>query len=62
MSALSNRKTAFTNMTSQTNLKTLMEFSGHAQISTLIQSYVHGTTESMTLAINRLERLRPGIA
>jgi integrase len=53
------RKTAFTNMASQTDLKTLMEFSGHSQLSTVIQSYVHGTTESMSLAIARLGESRP---
>ena len=53
------RKTAFTNMASQTNLKTLMEFSGHTQVSTVMQSYVHGTTESMTLAVRKISLLRP---
>lgn len=53
------RKTAFTNMASQTDLKTLMEFSGHSQLSTVIQSYVHGTAESMSLAIARLGESRP---
>jgi integrase len=53
------RKTAFTAMAGQTDLKTLMEFSGHTQVSTLLKSYVHGTTESMNLAISRLDELRP---
>ena len=53
------RKTAFTNMASQTDLKTLMEFSGHTQVSTVMQSYVHGTSESMALAIERMGNLRP---
>ena len=53
------RKTAFTNMASQTDLKTLMEFSGHTQVSTVMQSYVHGTTESMTLAVRKISLLRP---
>ncbi len=55
------RKTAFTAMAGQTDLKTLMEFSGHTQISTVIQSYVHGTCESMTLAIARLDATRPSM-
>jgi integrase len=55
------RKTAFTAMAGQTDLKTLMEFSGHTQISTVIQSYVHGTSESMTLAIARLDATRPSM-
>lgn len=55
------RKTAFTNMASQTDLKTLMEFSGHTQVSTVMQSYVHGTSESMALAIERMGNLRPVI-
>jgi integrase len=53
------RKTAFTNMASQTDLKTLMEFSGHTQVSTIMGSYVFATPESMTHALNRLDRLRP---
>jgi integrase len=53
------RKTAFTAMAGQTDLKTLMEFSGHTQVSTVLNSYVHRTTESMNLAISRLDKLRP---
>lgn len=53
------RKTTFTTMASQTDLKTLMEFSGHTQVSTVIKSYVHETTDSMNLAIERMDKLRP---
>jgi integrase len=53
------RKTAFTNMASHTDLKTLMEFSGHTQVSTVMKSYVHTTTESMAAAIQKLEGTRP---
>ena len=41
------RKTAFTSMAGQTDLKTLMEFSGHNQVSTVIGNYVLATSDSM---------------
>ena len=53
------RKTAFTAMASQTDLKTLMEFSGHTQVSTVIGNYVFATSESMTKAVNGMDQLRP---
>ncbi len=49
------RKTAFTAMASQTDLKTLMEFSGHTQVATVMGSYVFATTESMKKAVNGLD-------
>jgi integrase len=53
------RKTAFTAMASQTDLKTLMEFSGHTQVSTVMGSYVFATTESMKKAVSGIDQLRP---
>lgn len=53
------RKTAFTAMASQTDLKTLMEFTGHTQVSTVLGSYVFATSESMKQAVNGMDRLRP---
>ena len=53
------RKTAFTAMAGQTDLKTLMEFSGHTQVSTVIGNYVFATSESMDLAIRKMDKLRP---
>jgi integrase len=53
------RKTAFTAMASQTDLKTLMEFSGHTQVSTVMGSYVFATTESMRKAVNGMDLMRP---
>ncbi len=53
------RKTAFTAMAGQTDLKTLMEFSGHSQVSTVIGSYVFATSESMKSAVNGMDNLRP---
>ena len=53
------RKTAFTAMASQTDLKTLMEFTGHTQVSTVMGSYVFATTESMKSAVNGMDKLRP---
>ena len=53
------RKTAFTAMASQTDLKTLMEFTGHTQVSTVLGSYVFATSESMARAVNGMDSLRP---
>ena len=53
------RKTAFTAMAGQTDLKTLMEFSGHTQVSTVIGNYVFATSESMKIAVDRLDLARP---
>jgi integrase len=53
------RKTAFTTMAGQTDLKTLMEFSGHTQVSTVIGNYVFATSESMKSAVNGMDLLRP---
>ena len=53
------RKTAFTAMAGQTDLKTLMEFSRHAQVSTVIGNYVFATSESMAKAITELDKQRP---
>lgn len=53
------RKTAFTNLASQTDLRTLMEFSGHSQISTVIGSYVFPTHQSLNKAVRSLDKLRP---
>ena len=46
-------------MDGQTDLKTLMEFSGHTQVSTVIGHYVFATSESMNSAVNGMDRLRP---
>ena len=53
------RKTAITAMASQTDLKTLMEFTGHTQVSTVLGSYVFATSESMAKAVNGMDKLRP---
>ena len=53
------RKTAITAMASQTDLKTLMEFTGHTQVSTVLGSYVFATSESMAKAVNGMDELRP---
>jgi integrase len=56
------RKTAFTAMAGQTDLKTLMEFSGHTQVSTVIGNYVFATSESMDSAIKKMDQLRPALS
>jgi len=53
------RKTAFTNMAASTDMRTVMEFSGHSQVSTVIASYVFPTTESMNKAVSEMDKLRP---
>ena len=53
------RKTAITAMASQTDLKTLMEFTGHTQVATVLGSYVFATSESMKSAVNGMDQLRP---
>jgi integrase len=53
------RKTAFTNMAAHTDMRTVMEFSGHTNVSTVVNSYVFPTTESMTKAIGEMDKLRP---
>jgi len=55
------RKTAFTYMAQKTDLKTLMEFSGHTQVSTLMRSYVFSTSESLNGAIKAIDGLYPEI-
>ena len=53
------RKTAFTNLAiSGVDLRTIMEISGHKQVSTLINSYVHPTTESMKAAMEIQDQRR----
>ena len=54
------RKTAFTAMASQTDLKTLMEFTGHTQVSTVMGSYVFATSESVKQVVRNMDKLRPG--
>lgn len=53
------RKTAFTAMASQTDMRTLMDYSGHTNVNTVIKSYVSSTSESMKLAVNGMDELRP---
>jgi integrase len=53
------RKTAFTNLAvSGVDLRTIMEISGHKQVSTLINSYVHPTSESMRAALDIQDQRR----
>ena len=56
------RKSCFSNMAaSGVSIKTVMEFSGHTQVSTLIKSYVFPTDESMEAATKRMDAIRPSI-
>ncbi len=55
------RKTAFTYMAQKTDLKTLMEFSGHTQVSTLMKSYVFASSESLNGAIRAIDGMYPEI-
>jgi len=53
------RKTAFTTMASQTDMRTLMDYSGHTNVNTVMKSYVSSTNESMKKAVNGMDELRP---
>ena len=55
------RKTCFTIMAQQTDVRTLQAFSGHSQVSTLMGSYVFPTEESMLRAVSAMDKLRPSI-
>ena len=46
-------------MAGQTDLKTLMEFSGHTQVSTVIGNYAFATSESMKSAVSKMDKTRP---
>lgn len=53
------RKTAFTAMASQTDVRTLMDYSGHTNVGTVMKSYVSSNNESMKKAVNGMDGLRP---
>jgi integrase len=54
------RKTAFTHMAQQNiDMKTVMEYSGHSQVSKLMNSYIYATNESLRNAVERVEQLHP---
>ena len=55
------RKTALTNLSANgIDIPTIMKFSGHTQASTLLNSYVFATSESVVRAHEVMDRLRPG--
>jgi integrase len=53
------RKTAFTAMASQTDPRTLMDYTGHSNLGVVMKSYVFATDESMKRAVNGMDNLRP---
>lgn len=53
------RKTAFTSMASQTDVRILMDYSGHTNVHTIMKSYVSSTNESMKRAVNDMDERRP---
>ena len=53
------RKTAFSLIAHQTDFKTVMEFTGHSQVSTVMNSYVFALPESLTGAVKAIENLHP---
>lgn len=54
------RKTALTNLSvNGIDIPTIMKFSGHTQATTLLNSYVFATPESVTRAHEVMDRLRP---
>jgi len=55
------RKTAFTNLaTGKVDISTLMAISGHSQSSTLLNSYVFATSESMQSALKLMDSIAQG--
>ena len=46
-------------MASVTDMFLLKEFSGHAQVSTMMKHYVYSNSESMTQAVSEMDKLRP---
>jgi integrase len=53
------RKTAYSNMASVTDMRTLKDYSGHGQVSTLLKHYVYTNNEAMAQAVARMDGLRP---
>jgi integrase len=53
------RKTAYSNMASVTDMRTLKDYSGHGQISTLMKHYVYSNSDSMKQAVSAMDKLRP---
>ena len=57
------RKTAFSNLYAVLgNVRQLMDYSGHSQVSTVMNSYVFGTEDSDDLMRRSLDAIRPEIA
>jgi hypothetical protein len=52
-------KTAYSNMASVTDMRTLKDFSGHAQVSMLMRHYMYSNSEAMTRAVGEMDKLRP---
>ena len=53
------RKTAYSNMASVTDMRTLKDFSGHGQVATLLKHYVYSNNEALVQAVSRMDGLRP---
>ncbi len=53
------RKTAFTNMASLTDPRTLLDYTGHSNLSVVMKSYFFSTNESMARAVSEMDKLRP---
>lgn len=53
------RKTAYSNMASVTDMRTLKDFSGHGQVATLLKHYVYSNNEALVQAVARMDGLRP---
>jgi len=56
------RKSAFSNLAPFTDPKTLQTYSGHSQISTLFNHYVHTMNPSMTELIRAQDSMREKIS
>jgi len=57
------RKTAFTHFANLgTSQATLLAYSGHSNISTVMKHYAFATSESMDIALAGMDQLRPDIS
>jgi integrase len=55
------RKTAYSNLAHVTDSATMLQYTGHSSISTVMKHYAFASTESMNKAMDGMDKLRPVI-
>lgn len=55
------RKTAYSNLAHVTDSATMLQYTGHSSISTVMKHYVFASIESMNKATDGMDKLRPAI-